>query len=288
VTIADTVWLATALLEKENPRTPGFSYETILKRVFDLNKSLKPTSVHAHLNTHCIASKKANPATLRMLTENADGTLRLFRSGDPCHATRRAGRTQPKPHALPAEYHSLLRPQSNEPPPLCYSEDEDPLLALSGVGKEMWESLGGGEAFIRAIRADEPFTLRPHPPLPASSRLIKAFEKLANGGSRQNDSGVWKDLPTRAQSFEDLWNRIEARAGEEFRTIRGKPFSYNIRGSAIVPRPGQGGETNRLLPRNDFRKAWDRKPLSGPGQIHDLQGPTYIYAILTDPRICGR
>jgi hypothetical protein len=32
--------------------------------------------------------------------------------------------------------------------------EDDPILALAGVGKEMWRKLGGGEAFIRALRAE--------------------------------------------------------------------------------------------------------------------------------------
>jgi hypothetical protein len=30
--------------------------------------------------------------------------------------------------------------------------DEDPLLALRGLGKELWKELGGGEKFIREMR----------------------------------------------------------------------------------------------------------------------------------------
>jgi hypothetical protein len=283
MTIGDTIWLATALLARQNPRAHGFSYETILRKVFELDASLKAVSVHAHLSSHCVASKRASPATLRILTENPDGTLRLFRAGDPFHTTRRGGRTQPKLHSVPEEFHSLLQPEVEEAPPVQYSEEDDPLLALTGVGKELWQSLGGGEAFIRAVRQEAPFTLRPHPPMPSSSPLKMILEKLANG-----KSDAAKKTPSRARSFSEVWPRIEAHEGEDFRTIQGKLFSYNIRGSAVVPRPGKAEETNRLLPRSDFQKAWDRRPLTGPGQIHDLQGPSYVYAILTDPRISGR
>lgn len=287
MTIGDTIWVATALLEKENPKALGFSYETILKKVFALNRSLKPTSVHAHLNAHCVASKKANSATLRILTENPDGTLRLFRLGDPYHPTRKGGRTQPKRHSLPAEYHPLLRTEDDREETLQFSVDKDPILALAGVGKEMWKSLGGGEAFLRALREDGPLVLPPQP-VSRSSPLTKLLDKLTNGKSGEKGSGSPTSPPARPRSFDEVWSRIGALSGEEFRTIRRKPFSYNIRGSSVVPRPGKAEETPRLLPRSHFRKAWDRQPLSGPGQIHDLQGPSYIYAILTDPRISGR
>jgi len=31
--------------------------------------------------------------------------------------------------------------------------EEDPILALCGVGKDLWQELGGGENFIRELRA---------------------------------------------------------------------------------------------------------------------------------------
>jgi hypothetical protein len=112
----------------------------------------------------------------------------------------------------------------------------------------MWKKLGGGEAFIRALRAE----------------VFPGYESL--------DS-------------DQVWGRIEAHRGEEFRTVRGESFSYDVHGNIVVPRPQKGKATARQLPRSDFEKAWARRPLSGPRQIEDLQGPSYIYGILTDPRI---
>ena len=155
LSIADTIWLATALLHEAQPLASGFGHETILRKVAELNPSLNPRSVSTHLSTHCVASKKANPATLRILTENPDGSLRLFRWGDSFHPTRRTGRTGPKPSVLPPQYKHLLQSHaagsSNSPE---RSTPEDPILAITGVGKEMWKKLGGGEAFIRGFRAD--------------------------------------------------------------------------------------------------------------------------------------
>lgn len=45
--------------------------------------------------------------------------------------------------------------------------------------------------------------------------------------------------------------------------------------------------TNRQLPRGDFLRAFERMPVPGPSALHDLQAPSYIYAILTDPRVQG-
>ena len=254
LSIGDTIWLATALLHDAQPLAAGFAHETILRKVAQLNPSLNPRSVSTHLSTHCVASKNANPATLRILSENPDGSLRLFRAGDSFHPTRRAGRTGPKPNSLPPQYIHLLQSTTADPSrKLDASRPEDPILAISGVGKEMWKKLGGGEAFIRALRAE----------------VFPGYES--------------QTTPTTEDG--QIWERIEAHRGEEFRTVRGEPFSYDVHGNIVIPRPQKGKATARQLPRSDFEKAWARRPLSGPKQINDLPGPSYIYGILTDPRI---
>ncbi len=80
--------------------------------------------------------------------------------------------------------------------------------------------------------------------------------------------------------FERVWSQIEVLAGETFHTKTGKPFAYDCSRSVIHLR-----NTNRALPRSDFAKAMSRFPLPGPAALQDLQGPSYIYAILTDPRV---
>jgi hypothetical protein len=82
--------------------------------------------------------------------------------------------------------------------------------------------------------------------------------------------------------FDAVWERIVALEGETFRQKTGRPFRYRISGASLVP-----STTNRLLPRSQFARAFDRAPLRGPGQLQDLQGPSYLFAILTDPRVSG-
>ena len=82
--------------------------------------------------------------------------------------------------------------------------------------------------------------------------------------------------------FDAVWQRIVALEGETFRQKTGRPFRYRIAGTSVVP-----STTNRLLPRSQFARAFDRAPLQGPGQLQDLQGPSYLFAILTDPRVSG-
>lgn len=80
----------------------------------------------------------------------------------------------------------------------------------------------------------------------------------------------------------DLWVAICHHEGRVFRQKRGQPFTYAVRGGAIVP-----STTNYRIPRAAFVAARARLPVSGPGQLNDLPGPSYLYAILTDPRIAG-
>ena len=81
-------------------------------------------------------------------------------------------------------------------------------------------------------------------------------------------------------NFTSIWDRIASLAGSTFTQKTGRPFTYTLRGNVIVP-----STTNRLLARTQFQKAYERSPLHGPGQLQDLQGPSYLFAILTDPRV---
>jgi hypothetical protein len=77
-----------------------------------------------------------------------------------------------------------------------------------------------------------------------------------------------------------VWQRIEAHSGEAFQQIRGASFTYEVVGSHVVP-----DRTVQRIPKSHFAKALDLLPISGPGEIQQLRGPSYIYAILMDGRI---
>lgn len=80
--------------------------------------------------------------------------------------------------------------------------------------------------------------------------------------------------------FAAIWARIVAAQGQRFHQKTGKPFTYVVHGAAVVP-----DTTNRQIPRSHFEQASLRRPLDGPGRLQDLQGPSYLYAILTDRRV---
>jgi hypothetical protein len=81
-------------------------------------------------------------------------------------------------------------------------------------------------------------------------------------------------------NFTSVWNRIEAHAGDEFTTVTGKAFTFVVEHGAV-----RTSRTNRQIPRSDFEKALALVPLENTVVLQDLQGPSYVYAILMDERV---
>lgn len=77
-----------------------------------------------------------------------------------------------------------------------------------------------------------------------------------------------------------VWERIRRNAGQNFKTVTGLPFTYEVPGNYL-----RTSRTVRHLSRTNFQKALEFMPCDGPGALADLQGPSYTYAILMDPRI---
>ena len=84
------------------------------------------------------------------------------------------------------------------------------------------------------------------------------------------------------QTFDSVWMNIMTLEGQVFRQKLGKTFTYRMAGNAVVP-----DTTNQLLSRSQFEKAYTRMPVNGPSDLQDLRGPSYLFAILSDPRITG-
>ena len=80
--------------------------------------------------------------------------------------------------------------------------------------------------------------------------------------------------------IDELWRRIVAHSGETFTQIRGGTFTYRMTNSAIIP-----DRTNQNIPKAHFKKALELVPLQDTTCVQHLRGPSYIYAILMDPRI---
>jgi hypothetical protein len=78
------------------------------------------------------------------------------------------------------------------------------------------------------------------------------------------------------------WPRIQEYAGEVFATVRGKRFTYHV-GPWYVTIDHLG----RNIPRGAFSQTLDAWPVDGPGQLPPVTQPSYVYAIVSDPRIRG-
>jgi AbrB family looped-hinge helix DNA binding protein len=109
MTIADSVWLATALLHRENSHVSDFSVQEIIEKALaaKLVENYRP-GLPVHASKHCVANKPPNPGRYRILVETTRGRRRLFRMGDSFHPDRRNGKTHPDRADIPSEYQSLI------------------------------------------------------------------------------------------------------------------------------------------------------------------------------------
>jgi hypothetical protein len=153
--IADEIWIATALLHKENSDAEDFSIEDILQRVRKeaICGSPRP-GVYPHIVHHAVANRPASPNRRRVLFETSEGRRRLFLEGDPYHPEREGSKTIPVADDLPPRYRGLLTWFEG------WSEDRvqkaiknDPLLSLRGSGRHIWADEHADE-YVNRLRDD--------------------------------------------------------------------------------------------------------------------------------------
>ena len=126
--------------------------------------------INPHIYLHCVANLPPNTATYRMLYRLQDKTLRLYRNGDPCDPGRKSGRMTPRQKDLSEEHHSLLSWFDEQYGGMSLEHagrdtvEEDPILGLVGLGKKVWQDLGGGEAMLQWLRSDHPDARPPWDP----------------------------------------------------------------------------------------------------------------------------
>ena len=108
VSCAVEVFLATALLHKEQPGRPDFTIQEIVSRAAKENISGEMRSgVNVHASQHCVANRAPNPAKHRMLFATGKHTRRLLLPGDEAHPER-TGKIFPDAGELPERYLPLL------------------------------------------------------------------------------------------------------------------------------------------------------------------------------------
>lgn len=138
--VADEVWIASALLHRENPERADFSIDEILDRAKKekLTDPIRP-GVYVHIVQHCVANRPPNPARYRMLLETTSGHRRLFRPGDAYHPARERGKTTPNLEDISQNYADLMawyREWCSAV--VTAAPEDDPLLVLFGSGKDLW------------------------------------------------------------------------------------------------------------------------------------------------------
>lgn len=79
----------------------------------------------------------------------------------------------------------------------------------------------------------------------------------------------------------EVWERIKAHQGQVFKLVEGGSLTYRVDGNVMVT-----SRSKQKLRIGDFEKVLAIAPVKGPGEISKLvRGPSYVYAILHDPRI---
>lgn len=108
IKVADEIWIANALLHREQPYRRSFQPREILERA-------KEEALHSparrglqwHVYLHCVANRAPNGADYRMLYETPDGGRRLFQTGDDSHPSR-GGKIIPDRMEIPEQYRYLI------------------------------------------------------------------------------------------------------------------------------------------------------------------------------------
>lgn len=102
------MFIATALLHKEQPGRPEFTIQEIVNRAAreDISGQLR-SGVQVHASQHCVANKAPNPAKHKMIFATGKHTRRLLLPGDEIHSGR-TGKIFPEPGEVPEKYLPLL------------------------------------------------------------------------------------------------------------------------------------------------------------------------------------
>ena len=154
VKVADEVWVAAAILHRRHPDRIDFAVDEIMAEAESTDVTGMPLrpGVKVHVYQHCVANKAPNPGRYRMLYETSTGRRRLFRPGDPCHPSRATGKDVPARDALPMEHRGLIDWYHD-----VFSggngQTDDPVLALRGLGREIWANEDADE-YVRRQRAE--------------------------------------------------------------------------------------------------------------------------------------
>ena len=105
--LADLVWVATALLHREQPEREWFAPQEVRERALQEGFGPLPPGFTTHVSQQAVANRPANPGQYRMLFALGHGMRRLFRSDDRADPGR-SGKQVPAGDDLPEQYRPLL------------------------------------------------------------------------------------------------------------------------------------------------------------------------------------
>ncbi len=151
IKVADEVWIATALLHRENPKQPDFAVEEIVKRA--TKEAIEPIrpGVYVHVIQHCVANRPPTRAATACYSRQT-GRRRLFRKGHSYHPAREGAKVTPSLEELPQGYEDLLGWYSDWSSAALHAAAEtDPLLSLAGSGKKLWSDEHADE-YVNRLR----------------------------------------------------------------------------------------------------------------------------------------
>ena len=155
VKVADEVWLAAAALHRRHPDRTDFAIEEILAEAMSANLTGRP--LRAGVKGHVYpALRRQQAAPIRVVTAcssrpRLDGGASIDRVTRAIGSARN-GKDVPARDAVPAQHRDLVDWYHRE-----YSDSngqtDDPVLALRGLGKEIWAG-EDADAYVRRQRAD--------------------------------------------------------------------------------------------------------------------------------------
>ena len=150
--VADEVWIATALLHREQPEREDFTIQEIKERAEQeaVTRKLRP-GVYVHIVQHCVANRPPNPGRYRMLFATGPKTRRLCKDGDAYDPERAGSKTRPQRNDVSEQYRELVDWYEQEFRPRRDSDAEDPILKLRGLGRELWRGINPDE-YVRGLR----------------------------------------------------------------------------------------------------------------------------------------
>jgi len=180
VTCATEVFIATALLHREQPGRSDFTIQEIASRAARENITGEFRSgINVHASQHCVANRTPNPGRHRMLFATGKHTRRLLKKGDDVDPGR-TGKIFPDRGEVPQRYSALLdwakdRYERDNPidampkrgsgtlssgplrlrplNPGTHPAERwlESLFELEGLGKEHWKNVDPDE-FVRELR----------------------------------------------------------------------------------------------------------------------------------------